>query len=88
MPPPPGIIFPPGIPPATSPAAAPSLTSTEEIWVENKSPEGKVLCLVSSLYTLNRPVSYMLARLYTNIYYIRLNVRAVFIVYSLIYFFF
>lgn len=50
MPPPPGIIFPPGIPPAASPAAAaPSLTSTEEIWVENKSPEGKVLYLVSSL---------------------------------------
>ncbi|XP_058253511.1 transcription elongation regulator 1a isoform X2 [Hemibagrus wyckioides] len=42
MPPPPGIIFPPGIPPSASPAAAPSLTSTEEIWVENKSPEGKV----------------------------------------------
>lgn len=41
MPPPPGIIFPPGIPPSASPAAA-SLTSTEEIWVENKSPEGKV----------------------------------------------
>ncbi|XP_046706272.1 transcription elongation regulator 1a isoform X1 [Silurus meridionalis] len=43
MTPPPGIIFPPGIPPVASPAAAPpSLTSTEEIWVENKSPEGKV----------------------------------------------
>ncbi|KAM9470403.1 transcription elongation regulator 1a isoform 2-T2 [Clarias gariepinus] len=41
MPPPPGIIFPPGIPP-TAPPAAPSLPSTEEIWVENKSPEGKV----------------------------------------------
>ncbi|KAK3564597.1 hypothetical protein QTP86_022839 [Hemibagrus guttatus] len=41
MPPPPGIIFPPGIPPSASPAAAPPLTSTEEIWVENKSPEGK-----------------------------------------------
>ncbi|XP_052006164.1 transcription elongation regulator 1-like isoform X1 [Xyrauchen texanus] len=41
MPPPPGMIFPPGIPPTASPAP-PSLPSTEEIWVENKSPEGKV----------------------------------------------
>ncbi|XP_056626218.1 transcription elongation regulator 1a isoform X2 [Triplophysa dalaica] len=41
MPPPPGMIFPPGIPPSASPAP-PSLTPTEEIWVENKSPEGKV----------------------------------------------
>ncbi|XP_016102489.1 transcription elongation regulator 1-like isoform X3 [Sinocyclocheilus grahami] len=40
MPPPPGMIFPPGIPPTASPAPAPP--STEEIWVENKSPEGKV----------------------------------------------
>ncbi|XP_051513573.1 transcription elongation regulator 1-like isoform X2 [Myxocyprinus asiaticus] len=39
--PPPGMIFPPGIPPSASPAP-PSLPSTEEIWVENKSPEGKV----------------------------------------------
>uniref|UniRef100_A0A8C1LGW5 Transcription elongation regulator 1 n=1 Tax=Cyprinus carpio TaxID=7962 RepID=A0A8C1LGW5_CYPCA len=37
MPPPPGMIFPPGIPPTAAPAP-----STEEIWVENKSPEGKV----------------------------------------------
>uniref|UniRef100_A0A673J3D6 Transcription elongation regulator 1-like n=1 Tax=Sinocyclocheilus rhinocerous TaxID=307959 RepID=A0A673J3D6_9TELE len=47
MPPPPGMIFPPGIPPTASPAptpapAPPSLPSTEEIWVENKSPDGKV----------------------------------------------
>ncbi|KAI2657052.1 Transcription elongation regulator 1 [Labeo rohita] len=47
MPPPPGMIFPPGIPPTASPAPAPapappSMPSTEEIWVENKSPEGKV----------------------------------------------
>uniref|UniRef100_A0A8C1IV10 Transcription elongation regulator 1a (CA150) n=1 Tax=Cyprinus carpio TaxID=7962 RepID=A0A8C1IV10_CYPCA len=41
MQPPPGMIFPPGIPPTASPAP-PSLPSTEEIWVENKSPEGKV----------------------------------------------
>uniref|UniRef100_A0A673I0T6 Transcription elongation regulator 1-like n=1 Tax=Sinocyclocheilus rhinocerous TaxID=307959 RepID=A0A673I0T6_9TELE len=40
MPPPPGMIFPPGIPPTATPAPAPP--STEEIWVENKSPEGKV----------------------------------------------
>ncbi|XP_016353903.1 transcription elongation regulator 1-like isoform X2 [Sinocyclocheilus anshuiensis] len=40
MPPPPGMIFPPGIPPTAAPAPAPP--STEEIWVENKSPEGKV----------------------------------------------
>lgn len=59
MPPPPGIIFPPGIPPSASPAAAPSLTSTEEIWVENKSPEGKVLYLVS-LNMLYRPLTYIL----------------------------
>ncbi|XP_067245995.1 transcription elongation regulator 1a isoform X3 [Chanodichthys erythropterus] len=45
MPPPPGMIFPPGIPPTASPAptsAPPSMPSTEEIWVENKSSEGKV----------------------------------------------
>jgi len=47
MPPPPGMIFPPGIQPTASPAPAPtptppSLPSTEEIWVENKSPDGKV----------------------------------------------
>ncbi|XP_051945142.1 transcription elongation regulator 1-like isoform X2 [Xyrauchen texanus] len=41
MPPPPGMIFPPGILPSASPAP-PSQPSTEEIWVENKSPEGKV----------------------------------------------
>ncbi|NP_938171.2 transcription elongation regulator 1a [Danio rerio] len=53
MPPPPGMIFPPGIPPSVAPAPTPApalapapaptpLVSTEEIWVENKSPEGKV----------------------------------------------
>ncbi|KAG1924692.1 transcription elongation regulator 1-like isoform X2 [Pimephales promelas] len=45
MPPPPGMIFPPGIQPTASPAPSPtppSLPSTEEIWVENKSPDGKV----------------------------------------------
>ncbi|XP_017545391.1 transcription elongation regulator 1a isoform X2 [Pygocentrus nattereri] len=43
MPPPPGMIFPPGIPPAASATpTAPTMTTTEEIWVENKSPEGKV----------------------------------------------
>lgn len=39
MPPPPGMIFPPGMPPA--PGAA-NLTS-DEIWVENNTTEGKVL---------------------------------------------
>ncbi|XP_076877848.1 transcription elongation regulator 1a isoform X2 [Brachyhypopomus gauderio] len=41
MPPPPGMIFPPGIPPTAS-AVGPPLTTAEEIWVENKSPDGKV----------------------------------------------
>ncbi|XP_030620575.1 transcription elongation regulator 1a isoform X2 [Chanos chanos] len=41
MPPPPGMIFPPGIPPVPSPGA-PALAPAEEIWVENKTPEGKV----------------------------------------------
>ncbi|XP_072367999.1 transcription elongation regulator 1 isoform X7 [Scyliorhinus torazame] len=40
MPPPPGMIFPPGMPPVSAPA--PGLPSNEEIWVENKTPEGKV----------------------------------------------
>lgn len=39
MPPPPGMIFPPGMPP--SPGATSSLTS-DDIWVENTTPEGKV----------------------------------------------
>ncbi|XP_067280633.1 transcription elongation regulator 1 [Pseudorasbora parva] len=39
MPPPPGMIFPPGMPP--SPGVTSSLTS-DEIWVENTTPEGKV----------------------------------------------
>ncbi|KAJ8408849.1 hypothetical protein AAFF_G00246670 [Aldrovandia affinis] len=41
MPPPPGMIFPPGMPPVPAPGT-PSLPPTEEIWVENKTPEGKV----------------------------------------------
>ncbi|XP_038651200.1 transcription elongation regulator 1-like isoform X4 [Scyliorhinus canicula] len=41
MPPPPGMIFPPGMPPVSAPAA-PGLPSNEEIWVENKTPEGKI----------------------------------------------
>ncbi|KAJ8266787.1 hypothetical protein GJAV_G00134690 [Gymnothorax javanicus] len=41
MPPPPGIIFPPGMPPTPTPGT-PTLPPTEEIWVENKTPEGKV----------------------------------------------
>lgn len=35
MPPPPGMIFPPGMPPSNLPS--------DEIWVENTTPEGKVL---------------------------------------------
>ncbi|XP_041917670.1 transcription elongation regulator 1a isoform X2 [Alosa sapidissima] len=35
MPPPPGLMFPPGLPPVPAPAP-------ERIWVENKTPEGKV----------------------------------------------
>ncbi|XP_064208066.1 transcription elongation regulator 1 isoform X3 [Anguilla rostrata] len=41
MPPPPGMIFPPGMPPVPAPGT-PTLPPTEEIWVENKTPEGKV----------------------------------------------
>ncbi|KPP76957.1 transcription elongation regulator 1-like [Scleropages formosus] len=41
MPPPPGMMFPPGMPPVPTPGA-PTLPPTEEIWVENKTPEGKV----------------------------------------------
>uniref|UniRef100_A0A8C5M177 Transcription elongation regulator 1 n=1 Tax=Leptobrachium leishanense TaxID=445787 RepID=A0A8C5M177_9ANUR len=52
--PPPGMIFPPGMPPVSSPGAtqnpsqspapsqAPTLPPNEEIWVENKTPDGKV----------------------------------------------
>ncbi|KAI7795929.1 putative transcription elongation regulator 1 [Triplophysa rosa] len=41
MPPPPGMIFPPGMPPSPASGAASSLPS-DEIWVENTTPEGKV----------------------------------------------
>uniref|UniRef100_A0AAR2JYR9 Transcription elongation regulator 1 n=1 Tax=Pygocentrus nattereri TaxID=42514 RepID=A0AAR2JYR9_PYGNA len=41
MPPPPGMLFPPGMPPVPA-AGAPGSLSTEEIWVENTTPEGKV----------------------------------------------
>ncbi|KAL4659770.1 transcription elongation regulator 1-like isoform X1 [Arapaima gigas] len=41
MPPPPGMMFPPGMPPVPT-AGAPALPPTEEIWVENKTPEGKI----------------------------------------------
>ncbi|XP_028322714.1 transcription elongation regulator 1 isoform X2 [Gouania willdenowi] len=40
LPPPPGMLFPPGMPPAPTPGNPP-LNPTEEIWVENKTPEGK-----------------------------------------------
>ncbi|XP_069052074.1 transcription elongation regulator 1 isoform X3 [Lepisosteus oculatus] len=41
MPPPPGMIFPPGMPPVPTPGT-PTLPPAEEIWVENKTSEGKV----------------------------------------------
>ncbi|KAJ8276256.1 hypothetical protein COCON_G00080080 [Conger conger] len=41
MPPPPGLIFPPGMPPVPAPGT-PTLPPAEEIWVENKTQEGKV----------------------------------------------
>ncbi|XP_048884083.1 transcription elongation regulator 1a isoform X2 [Brienomyrus brachyistius] len=41
LPPPPGMMFPPGMPPVPSPGG-PTLPPSEEIWVENKTPEGKV----------------------------------------------
>ncbi|XP_072517905.1 transcription elongation regulator 1 [Salminus brasiliensis] len=41
MPPPPGMIFPPGMPPVPA-TGAPGSLATEEIWVENTTQEGKV----------------------------------------------
>ncbi|NXC20277.1 TCRG1 regulator, partial [Corythaeola cristata] len=41
MPPPPGMMFPPGMPPVTTPGT-PAMPPAEEIWVENKTPDGKV----------------------------------------------
>lgn len=41
LPPPPGMLFPPGMPPVPS-SGSPTLNPTEEIWVENKTSEGKV----------------------------------------------
>ncbi|XP_077360828.1 transcription elongation regulator 1-like isoform X2 [Festucalex cinctus] len=40
LPPPPGMLFPPGMPPVPT-STSPVLNPTEEIWVENKTPEGK-----------------------------------------------
>uniref|UniRef100_A0A8C2ZWJ8 Transcription elongation regulator 1 n=1 Tax=Cyclopterus lumpus TaxID=8103 RepID=A0A8C2ZWJ8_CYCLU len=40
LPPPPGMLFPPGMPPVPA-SGAPALSPAEEIWVENKTPEGK-----------------------------------------------
>lgn len=42
MPPPPGMIFPPGMHPIPAAGGAGG-TATEEIWVENMTLEGKVL---------------------------------------------
>lgn len=41
LPPPPGMIFPPGMPPIPA-SGTPSVNPAEEIWVENKTSEGKV----------------------------------------------
>ncbi|KAM3847129.1 transcription elongation regulator 1 isoform 4-T4 [Vipera latastei] len=41
MPPPPGMMFPPGMPPVSAPGT-PTMPPNEEIWVENKTPDGKV----------------------------------------------
>uniref|UniRef100_A0A671VSK6 Transcription elongation regulator 1 n=1 Tax=Sparus aurata TaxID=8175 RepID=A0A671VSK6_SPAAU len=40
LPPPPGMLFPPGMPPIPA-SGTPALNPTEEIWVENKTAEGK-----------------------------------------------
>ncbi|KAG7263888.1 hypothetical protein CRUP_034227 [Coryphaenoides rupestris] len=40
MPPPPGMLFPPGMPPVST-AVTPGMAPAEEIWVENKTSEGK-----------------------------------------------
>ncbi|XP_068187339.1 transcription elongation regulator 1 isoform X2 [Antennarius striatus] len=40
LPPPPGMLFPPGMPPLPA-SGGPSLNPAEEIWVENKTAEGK-----------------------------------------------
>ncbi|CAI5643178.1 unnamed protein product [Oreochromis niloticus] len=40
LPPPPGMLFPPGMPPVPA-SGNPALNPAEEIWVENKTPEGK-----------------------------------------------
>uniref|UniRef100_A0A667Z812 Transcription elongation regulator 1 n=1 Tax=Myripristis murdjan TaxID=586833 RepID=A0A667Z812_9TELE len=40
LPPPPGMLFPPGMPPVPG-SGTPALNPAEEIWVENKTPEGK-----------------------------------------------
>ncbi|XP_051533405.1 transcription elongation regulator 1-like isoform X2 [Myxocyprinus asiaticus] len=41
MPPPPGMIFPPGMPPSPATGGASSVPS-DDIWVENTTPEGKL----------------------------------------------
>uniref|UniRef100_A0A8C4DCM4 Transcription elongation regulator 1 n=1 Tax=Dicentrarchus labrax TaxID=13489 RepID=A0A8C4DCM4_DICLA len=40
LPPPPGMLFPPGMPPIPT-SGTPTLNPAEEIWVENKTAEGK-----------------------------------------------
>lgn len=46
LPPPPGMLFPPGMPPVPT-SGTPALNPAEEIWVENKTPEGKVSSIIS-----------------------------------------
>ncbi|NXX70327.1 TCRG1 regulator, partial [Spizella passerina] len=50
MPPPPGMMFPPGMPPVSAPGT-PAMPPAEEIWVENKTPDGK-----KAKYFLSRSV--------------------------------
>lgn len=52
MPPPSGMIFPPGMHPLPAAGGAGG-TAAEEIWVENTTPEGKVLTPDQRLYTIS-----------------------------------
>lgn len=49
MPPPSGMIFPPGMHPLPAAGGAGG-TAAEEIWVENTTPEGKVLTPLDIVY--------------------------------------
>lgn len=56
MPPPPGMMFPPGMPPVSAPGT-PTMPPNEEIWVENKTPDGKVRVVSINNYNSNCYVS-------------------------------